>query len=79
MTSSLADLLTSASSWATLALGLCLALYFYLRRNYGVWEKKGLASIPPTVVFGNNFRVLTGQVHINDHQAEVYRKFRGKK
>ncbi len=65
--------------WVLLLLGLCLAAYFYLTRNYGVWEKKGLFSVPPTVFFGNNGPVFTGKVHMNDHSVDYYKKVDGHK
>ncbi len=66
-------------SWVLVLLGLWLVAYLYLRRNYGVWEAKGLFSLPPTVIFGNNFPVLTGRVHINDFHKEFYKKMEGHK
>ncbi len=66
-------------TWVLALLGIGLLAYFYLTRNYGVWEKKGLFSMPPTVLFGNNGPVLMGKVHMNDLGDEVYKKMTGHK
>ncbi len=66
-------------SWLLLLLGLCLAAYFYLTRSYGIWEKKGLFSFPPTVLFGNNGPVLLGKVHMSEYHDDIYKKLDGHK
>ncbi len=67
------------STWLLVLLGLSVLAYLYLTRNYGIWEKKGVFSLPPSLLFGNNGPVLMGKVHHMDHQTDFYRKLEGKK
>ncbi len=66
-------------SWILVLLGLALYVYFFLTRNYGKWEKKGLSSVPPTFFFGNNKSIYTGSEHMNTFHRRYYKQMKDKK
>ncbi len=65
--------------WLVPLLLALLSARLYLTRNYGVWERKGLFALPPTLLLGNNGPVVLGRMHFNDFHTEFYRKLKGKK
>ncbi len=66
-------------SWILVLLGLAIFVYFYLTKEYGKWEKMGVASLQPTFFFGNNKSIYTGAEHMNTFHRRYYKQMKDKK
>jgi hypothetical protein len=54
----------SLLQWCT-ALAVLFAWFYYnMTKDYGVWEKKGLFSVKPTFLFGNNKNMIMGKMNL---------------
>jgi len=60
-----------------LIIGLILIWYYYLTKDYGKWEAKGLFSIKPSFLFGNLKEVYLQQAHTMDFHRDFYEKMSG--
>ena len=65
--------------WTGTVLALVLTVYWYLTRNYGVYEKKGLYGLKPEFIFGNTKALVFGGTSLMDFHVELYKKFEGHK
>jgi len=60
-----------------LGVGLVIAWYWYLTKDYGKWEAKGLHSVKPTFFLGNLKDVFLENKHLTDLHKEFYKKVAG--
>ncbi|KAG8228707.1 hypothetical protein J437_LFUL009388 [Ladona fulva] len=53
-----------------------VTLYFYLTSNMNYWSKRGFPQIPasPIPIFGNTFKILTGQANFTEMFDQLYKK-----
>jgi len=58
-------------------LGLIIAWYFYMTKEYRKWEKTGVPSIKPSFIFGNLKDVVLQKQHTLDFHREFYNKMAG--
>jgi len=65
------------SHFFALFVALIVTWYYYMTKDYGKWEKKGLHSIKPTFLLGNLKEVFTLGKHVLDFHIEFYRKMDG--
>ena len=63
--------------WIGIVFLLLGTVYWYLTRNYGKWEKKGVFSVPPKLFFGNQKDMLTQKKHMFDFYQDLYKEHKG--
>ena len=64
----------SLAQWVGLAVVLASYAYWWLTRYHGQWEAKGLPSLKPSLVFGNEADLYMGKKSFVDHYIDVYKK-----
>lgn len=67
----------SLLQWTVILAVFLVSLYIYLTWNYGVFEKKGLASRPPSLFFGNIKDLMFQTKSMMDYHQELYKAFKG--
>lgn len=65
------DILSSYILWVIL---LLLCLYYWLTRDFGRFEAKGLISVRPVPFFGNQWGLYAGKHNIADEFIQYYEK-----
>ena len=56
------------------------ALYYYLTKDFGKWEKKyGIKGLKPVPFFGTEKDLLLGKISVNDYVLDRYKEFDGHK
>ena len=60
-------------------LGFGLVCYWWLTKNYGYFEKKGLFCLKPQLIFGNAKDMYMQTVTMNEFFMDIYKKMEGHK
>lgn len=54
------------------------AVYYYLTRNFGKWEKQyGIKGLKPVPLFGTDVDLFLGRISISDLVIKRYKEFEG--
>lgn len=59
----------------TASLGFLLLVYWYLTKEYGKFEAKGIFSIKPTFFFGNTADAMLQRKSFPEMHRDIYEKF----
>ena len=63
---------------SALAVG-CLSMYLYLTKDVGKWEKRGMFSVRPTFLLGNNAEMILGRKNLIAFHRWQYDKYKAHK
>lgn len=63
----------------TLCIGIVLILYWWLTRNYGVFEAQGIFSLKPSLFFGNTKDMILERTSVVDFHIDYYQQTKGHK
>ena len=63
-------------NWLCLCVAFGLWYYWWMTKEYGVWEKKGFFSVKPEFYFGNSRAGLLMTKSSTDIDIELYQKFK---
>lgn len=69
----------SRVQWLGLLGLFVLYVYWSLTKNYGVYEKKGLFSIPPKMIFGNTKDLVMQTKSMIQFYRDIYKQFGDRK
>ena len=64
----------SLIQWTAGLVILLTWFYFHMTKDYGKWEKKGMFSIKPTFLFGNNGDLIMERKSLNEFHLDQYRQ-----
>lgn len=62
--------------WIFMGVVLAAWIYYTLTKEYGKWEKRGMASIKPDFFFGNNKKLFYGQQTFITLHLDLYEKLK---
>ena len=70
--------ITVTQCFASLVI-LFITIYWYLTKDYGKFEKKGLFGLKPEFFWGSTKDLILGTVSGMDFHHQLYDKFKGHK
>ena len=69
----------SLSNFILLLLGLLLLAYWYVTKDIGKFEAKGLKSVKPSILYGNNAELFNLEKSPMQFHLDWYNKFKDEK